>query len=125
VSESARAVFQAHAEGYDAERRRLLPCFDAFYAAAIDALGLCERPLRREVYSAEQMEDHGRRLAATHRVTRERGPDDLLARLAEGPQHPGLVLRVESQVRLGLEQVAATDQDGHLAALGLAGAAPG
>ena len=47
MSESARAVFQAHAEGYDAERRRLLPCFDAFYAAAIDALGLCERPLRR------------------------------------------------------------------------------
>ena len=47
VSDSARAVFQAHAEGYDAERRRLLPCFDAFYTAAIDALGLCERPLRR------------------------------------------------------------------------------
>ena len=43
----AAAVFQAHAEGYDAERRRLLPCFDAFYAAAIDALGLCERPLGR------------------------------------------------------------------------------
>ena len=47
VSDGARAVFQAHAEDYDAERRRLLPCFDAFYAAAIDALGLCERPLRR------------------------------------------------------------------------------
>ena len=47
VSDAARAVFEAHAEGYDAERRRLLPCFDAFYAAAIDALGLCERPPRR------------------------------------------------------------------------------
>jgi tRNA (cmo5U34)-methyltransferase len=47
MSDGARAVFGAHAEDYDAERRRLLPCFDAFYAAAIDALGLCERPLRR------------------------------------------------------------------------------
>jgi tRNA (cmo5U34)-methyltransferase len=47
MSDGARAVFEAHAEGYDAERRRLLPCFDAFYAAAIDALELCERPLRR------------------------------------------------------------------------------
>jgi cellobiose phosphorylase len=41
------------------------------------------RPLRREVYSAEQMEDHGRRLAATHRLTQARGTDDLLARLAD------------------------------------------
>jgi tRNA (cmo5U34)-methyltransferase len=47
MSDGARAVFQAHAEDYDAERRRLLPCFDAFYAAAIDAVGLCERPLHR------------------------------------------------------------------------------
>jgi tRNA (cmo5U34)-methyltransferase len=47
MSDAARASFQAHAEGYDAERRRLLPCFDAFYAAALDALGLCERPPRR------------------------------------------------------------------------------
>ena len=47
MSDAARAVFQAHAQDYDAERRRLLPCFDAFYAAAIDAVGLCERPLHR------------------------------------------------------------------------------
>jgi tRNA (cmo5U34)-methyltransferase len=47
MSDAARAVFGAHAEGYDAERRRLLPCFDAFYAAALDALGLCERPPQR------------------------------------------------------------------------------
>ena len=50
----------------------------------------------------------------------------LLAGLLERPQHLGLVLRVEVlQIRLGLEQVAAADQDGHLAALGLAGAAAG
>ena len=47
MSDAARAAFEAHAEGYDAERRRLLPCFDAFYAAAIEAVGLCERAPRR------------------------------------------------------------------------------
>ena len=47
----------------------------------------------------------------------------LLACPLEGPQHLGLVLRVAVfQVRLGLEQVAAADQDGHLPTLGLAGA---
>ena len=50
----------------------------------------------------------------------------LLAGLLEGPQHLGLVLGVEVlQVRLGFEQAAAADQDGHLPALGLAGAAAG
>ena len=50
----------------------------------------------------------------------------LLAGLLEGPHHPGLALRVETlQVLLGLEQAAAADQDGHLPALGLAGAAAG
>ena len=43
-----------------------------------------------------------------------------LARLLEGPQHAGLILRVECQERLGLEQVAAAHQNGHLAALRLA-----
>jgi tRNA (cmo5U34)-methyltransferase len=47
MSDAARAAFEAHAEDYDAERRRLLPCFDAFYAAAIDAVGLSGRPPER------------------------------------------------------------------------------
>ena len=46
----------------------------------------------------------------------------LLARLEKRPQHVRLILRVECQIRLGLERVAATDQDGQLAALGLTGA---
>ena len=46
----------------------------------------------------------------------------LLARLEKRPQHVRLILRVESQIRLGLEHVAATDQHGQLAALGLTGA---
>src|SRR5262249_12070491 len=50
----------------------------------------------------------------------------LIAGLLEAPQHPGLVLGVEAlQVRLGVEQVTAPDKAGALAAVGLAGAAPG
>lgn len=44
MSDAARAAFEAHAEDYEAERRRLLPCFDAFYAAAVEAVGLPGRP---------------------------------------------------------------------------------
>lgn len=43
----ATAAFDAHAGGYDAQRRRLVPGFDAFYGAAVDALDLAEGPLRR------------------------------------------------------------------------------
>src|SRR5262249_25169392 len=50
----------------------------------------------------------------------------LIAGLLEAPQHLGLVLGVEAlPARLGSKQVTAIDQDGHLAALGLAGPAPG
>ena len=50
----------------------------------------------------------------------------LLAGLLEGPHHRGLALRVETlQVLLGLKQAAAADQDGHLPALGIAGAEAG
>jgi tRNA (cmo5U34)-methyltransferase len=41
------AIFDRHAAGYDAERRCLIPPYDAFYGAAIDALELAGRPLRR------------------------------------------------------------------------------
>jgi tRNA (cmo5U34)-methyltransferase len=34
-------VFNAHAGGYDAPRRRLIPPFDDFYGTAVEALGLC------------------------------------------------------------------------------------
>ena len=39
-------------------------------------------PLRAELFSAEQMEQHGRTLAAAHKLTHRRGPDQLLPRLA-------------------------------------------
>jgi tRNA (cmo5U34)-methyltransferase len=43
----APAIFDRHAPGYDAERRCLIPPYDAFYGAAIAALALAGRPLRR------------------------------------------------------------------------------
>jgi cyclic beta-1,2-glucan synthetase len=41
-----------------------------------------ELPLRSELFSADQMELHGRILAASHAVSPKRSPDQLLARLA-------------------------------------------
>lgn len=40
-------AFDEHAASYEAERRRLVPSFDAFYGAAVSALELAEWPLRR------------------------------------------------------------------------------
>ncbi|MEP7151996.1 MAG: glucoamylase family protein, partial [Nitrospira sp.] len=42
-----------------------------------------EPPLRSELFSAEQMEQHGKTLAGLHRVSSEHEPDPLLSRLAE------------------------------------------
>lgn len=41
-----------------------------------------EAPLRSELFSADQMEQHGKALAASHRVAPGRAPDQLLGRLA-------------------------------------------
>ena len=41
-----------------------------------------EPPLRAELFSADQMEQHGVRLASAHRLTPGRVPDQLLSRLA-------------------------------------------
>jgi len=40
-------------------------------------------PLRSELFSAEQMKQHGRTLAGLHKLSPARAPDQLLARLAE------------------------------------------
>ena len=42
-----------------------------------------EAPLLSELFSREQMKQHGKALAVSHVITRERTPDQLLARLAE------------------------------------------
>ncbi|MEK6663014.1 MAG: glucoamylase family protein [Pseudomonadota bacterium] len=41
-----------------------------------------EPPLRSELFSADQMEQYGKRLAAAHKLTQERPQDQLLKRLA-------------------------------------------
>jgi cellobiose phosphorylase len=45
--------------------------------------GADEPPLRSELFSADQMERHGKSLAAAHRLATGRAPDRLLSRLAE------------------------------------------
>ena len=42
-----------------------------------------ELPLRSELFSADQMEQHGKTLAKSHKLSLGRAPDQLLARLAE------------------------------------------
>lgn len=42
-----------------------------------------EPPLRSELFSADQMEQHGKALAASHRLAAGRAPDQLLGRLAD------------------------------------------
>ena len=42
-----------------------------------------EPPLRAELFGADQMERHGKTLAGSHRLSSQRAPDELLARLAE------------------------------------------
>ena len=58
----------------DAIARR--PDFSAAFASD-------EPPLRAELFSREQMAQHGRVLAASHNLSKVRGPDKLLARLAQ------------------------------------------
>lgn len=43
----APTMFDAQAAGYEAQRRRLIPPYDAFYGTAVAALGLASRPVRR------------------------------------------------------------------------------
>ncbi|MGO9015185.1 MAG: GH36-type glycosyl hydrolase domain-containing protein [Dissulfurispiraceae bacterium] len=44
---------------------------------------VCEPPLRSELFSSDQMEQHGKTLAALHKLSPEYAPDQLLARLAD------------------------------------------
>ncbi|MGO9414911.1 MAG: GH36-type glycosyl hydrolase domain-containing protein [Syntrophobacteraceae bacterium] len=44
---------------------------------------VCEPPLRSELFSSDQMEQHGKALAALHKLSPEYPPDQLLARLAD------------------------------------------
>ncbi|MHB8907628.1 MAG: GH36-type glycosyl hydrolase domain-containing protein [Syntrophales bacterium] len=52
-----------------------------------------EPPLRDELFSADQMEQHGKTLADSHRLTPGRAPDRLLTRLAE---NEGILIGVQN-----------------------------
>ena len=52
------------------------------FNSALGEVGGDEPPLRAELFSAEQMEQHGVRLASAHRLSPGRVPDQLLSRLA-------------------------------------------
>ena len=52
-------------------------------ATAIEQYSGEEPPLRSELFSAEQMEQHGKALARVHAVSEDHEPDSLLPRLAE------------------------------------------
>jgi tRNA (cmo5U34)-methyltransferase len=41
------SVFAEHAQDYDRQRRRLVPCFDSFYGTAVDVIALRDGPVRR------------------------------------------------------------------------------
>ena len=47
MSDSAPQIFDRHVADYDAQRRRLIPPFDAFYGTAVGALGLIAGPPKR------------------------------------------------------------------------------
>ena len=47
MTDNAIAMFDARAAGYNAQRRKLVPPFDAFYGTAVTALQLAGCPLRR------------------------------------------------------------------------------
>ena len=53
-----------------------------------------EPPLRSALFSADQMELHGKDLAASHRLAQGRGPDRLLARLASNESALGGVCKL-------------------------------
>ena len=62
--------------------RQVLRLFSPNGRAAAARLQDDERPLRSELFSADQMAQHGKNLAASHQLTPSRGPDRLLPRLA-------------------------------------------
>ncbi len=71
-----------------------------------DAARAEEAPLRSELFTADQMAQHGKSLAAAHELTTARAPDRLLARLASNEKvlvqvcSALLVTNVESQRRV-------------------------
>ncbi len=59
-----------------------------------------EPPLRSELFSAHQMEQHGKTLAASHQLSVEPAPDRLLKRLAE---NEGVLIEVQNLLMVAVK----------------------
>jgi tRNA (cmo5U34)-methyltransferase len=66
MTNAAARTFDAAAEDYDVQRRRLIPCFDAFYGAAVRALELAHRPPARVLDLGAGTGVLARHIAAAH-----------------------------------------------------------
>jgi cellobiose phosphorylase len=75
---AARAILRRRLRAW---RTRLIAVFEQ--RAPIPTLEEAEQPLRAQLFSAEQMERHGRALARAHQCTEKRATDRLIARLAD------------------------------------------
>jgi cyclic beta-1,2-glucan synthetase len=62
---------------------RLLPAWVRHVPGVGGGAAVDEDPIRAHLFTADEMEQHGRDVAAAHEVTAGRGPDRLLPRLAE------------------------------------------
>ena len=73
-----------------------------------------EPPLRSELFNADQMEQHGKDLAAAHRIAPGRGSDRLLSRLAENEYPKEAELRLSSrpgEPRVALDRIEEVRRD--------------
>jgi tRNA (cmo5U34)-methyltransferase len=106
MTHSAPEAFEAHATAYDAQRRRLVPCFDAFYGSAVEALEPAGAPLRRVLDLGAGTGLLAGRVAAAHpgaRVTLLDGAPAMLerARAALGSGHDYVVADLAGELPAG------------------------
>src|SRR6202162_2357463 len=88
VTRTIRAANSGKATLQSRRRRAFAPFFSRLPRwrapeLAIRGAANLEPPLRSELFSADQMEQHGRNLAVAHRLAQGHAPDRLLARLAD------------------------------------------
>jgi tRNA (cmo5U34)-methyltransferase len=83
MTNAAARTFDAAAEQYDVQRRRLIPCFDAFYGAAVQALALADRPPARVLDLGAGTGVLARHITGAHPAAELTLLDDSPAMLAE------------------------------------------
>lgn len=83
MTDKATHIFDSQATGYEAQRRRLIPPYDAFYATAVAALDLAGGPLARVLDLGAGTGLLARRVLAAHPETELTLLDGAPAMLAE------------------------------------------